>query len=1025
MSESTISTFSSIESVNISNETNHDMWNQIARMPFDLLSRTNEFMYIEKVMRLISKYHFEAHDDHMIDPHYTLKLCTLLLTVSSKSLTEIEHLREEIRRINNKKTFMENYFTSEIEKQPAEVVLGGRNAMGTNLSDKENSLVSKENISKTNESRLNNELGCLEKENSALLLELNKEKHANEELRQLLQTQHEEITAMKQDDAKMHLEYRHLDSRHHRLIERFEKTQRALEEYIENDTQRGQYKENGHLQLREEIKLLQRENYSLNELRNQAEELCEQRESEALRDMTKLRRISKDLIDEERCKLREATEHYAALKKEHSTNMAHLVDRHAEDLRVKDEEIALLRQQLDRISTKRTKHSEDDTVLMASRNEDSYRFIDSSSEKSERRRLERENSDLAAEVEELELRIDTMGEENKRLSSFIKNYECGDEGLLRFRHQLTDQMRTVEILQDENTQLRERLNYMEDSLSFTVALEKLCKKVGVTDAEITSLRSKNTTGYDEMATIREELNVLKQEIEWLEKDRRHWMNKVRLQPLIFTKLRFELGLTAEQLKRLDALVDQMKSTKITIDDGDSSHKEKYLKKSEIQHTDAQEFKEYLKTKIESAIKGAFKTLNDGTSLESVLTSLEATIETLKPVNIDDPNLSSAISSLKAELASTKRQVDEFELTIKDNESVIQALRGELASSVDEKEALVKECNQYKSFMFATLDSTSDVANNTFDKCRYDDGNVQKAGAVHRDTTKWASIASSLRDQLKMKDDVVEVLKLKLSEVEKNLEEKQRQIETEKQLSLSNLHIKETLNDQIVALQEMNEEMNEKNVELRKINSEVTSAMDQMENGSCRELLQKVVLLRRREAKLLSRLRKAIAAQEDAVAAERRLQFTIDTTFKNLQDALEGSSTGFVLPPSSAFHDHEKKIWTFCTRLSKLSFKVSCSVRIVVTFSTSRAYIIIWKSPKKLICSVKKTVRARELLIPSKMRLISLSCRLRCRKIWILTCDFRKPLTIGMGIKNTAPLRRLGGSLKALCGGKSMSIAISV
>ncbi|KAG5490901.1 hypothetical protein JIQ42_00786 [Leishmania sp. Namibia] len=886
------------------------MWDQIQRMPFQQLQETNDFVYIKKVMTLVARYVFLESDPNMCDPRCTISIAKLLKTVSEKCLIQFKHLsqksEETAAEIANLRSAFKAQLSSkeeQIEKlhdllRNARVEGTSRNA-GVELSSSE-------------------EIARLKTENDELSLQLRSLTRRNEELKQVLASRSEDKMHINESYDKAQLEYRHLASRYKRLADRFAKTEDMLEELRRKERGKKQSAQDELDRLQQKVQSLQQENFTLVQSRDRAEELCEKREAEALRDMMELRRLTKDLLDEERAKNQSLRDEFVTMKQESNVHVEQLMHQHDVDLREKEEEVALLRRQLEKATSQQKSHFDRDSSISAesslspssvtcgapaASNVDAKARVISSEEQ---RRLERENDDLHAEVEQLELRIDALDEENRRLTRLVKNYESGNEGLYRLRQDLADHTRTVEVLQAENAQLRERLNGMEDSVTFNAALRELCKRVGVTEEEINSLRPQNAAAYSEMDTLKEELSLLKEEVEWLERERRHWMNKVRLQPLMDTKLRFELGLSSEQLRQLDKLVDQMKAGAVIVEDNDESYKDKYFKELQARRRDAEQFNAYVKDRINDALKNAFVDVSAPDTAAAV-SALREHIDV-----ITSSSTTEAGAQAQEKIQRLTRRLEELEQSESVRVEEIARLRDQVVAGAAEKEVICRERDQYRDAIFGAAGIGVAQAETAAGTGSGAVGNLGESSAGATPNVKWLTVANTLREQLHVKDTLIDSLSKELAVAREKLEagraadaEQRRKAELEKKADAS-------FQDQIKALTELNEELTEKCGALSKTNKDLEDGLERLDRGTTKELLLKVVLLRRREATLLQRLRRALTTQEESTAAVRRVESQVKKTLERLRDVLEGTgpTEGAVLPRSSAGCSMEGEMLSF-------------------------------------------------------------------------------------------------------------------
>nr|VDZ48664.1 hypothetical_protein_conserved [Leishmania donovani] len=885
------------------------MWDQIQRMPFQQLQETNEFVYIKKVMSLVARYVFLESDPKMADPRYTISIAKLLKTVSAKCLTEFGRLSKTAEETTAEIANLRSAFKTQLSSKEEEI---------EKLSD----LLRKARVEGASQNAAaepssSEELVRLKTENDELSLQLRNLTRRNAELKEALASRSDDTSGIKEHYEKAQLEYRHLAARYKRLADRSAKTEDMLQELRQKEHGKKQKVDDELDRLRQKVQSLQQENYALVQSRDRAEELCEKREAEALRDMTELRRLTKDLLDEERAKNKSLRDEFVTVKQESDAHVEQLMHQHEVDLDEKEEEIALLRRQLEKATSQQKSHFHRDSSI--SDDSSSHSSVKTGtpdiSDKDakmrvipteEQRRLERENDDLHAEVEQLELRIDALDEENLRLTRLVKNYESGNEGLYRLRQELADHTRTVEVLQGENAQLRERLNGMEDSITFNAALRELCKRVGVTEEEINSLRPQNAAAYSEMDTLKEEVSLLKEEVEWLERERRHWMNKVRLQPLMDTKLRFELGLSSEQLKQLDKLVDQMKAGTVIVEENDESYKDKYFKELQARRRDAEQFNAFVKDRINDALKNAFVDVSAPDTAAAV-SALREHIDV-----ITSSSTAEAGAQAEEKIERLTRRLEELEQSEKMRVEEIARLREQVVAGTAEKEVICRERDQYREAIFGAAGigaAQTEVAAGAPAPALGDFGE-SRTGALSN--AKWLTVANTLREQLRVKDTLIDSLSKELTVAKEKLEarhaadaEQHRKMELEKKADAS-------LQDQIKALTELNEELTERCGALSKTNKDLEDSLERLDRGTTKELLLKVVLLRRREATLLQRLRRALTTQEESSAAVRRVESQMKNTLERLREILEndGPIEDAVLPRSSAGCSMESEMLSF-------------------------------------------------------------------------------------------------------------------
>lgn len=901
------------------------MWMQIQRMPFQQLQETNDFVYIEKVMTLVAKYVFLEADSNMANPKCTISVAKLLKIVCAKSLHELERLRKQESEVAAELTNARRGFAAQFQAKENEI-----ERLNKALAE-----LSKGDLSQSTADRLAavEELGRIKAENDTLTLRVQSLTRETTELKQTLASRSDDRNYINDTYDKAQLEYRHLAARYKRLADRSAKTEDMLEELRRRERAKKLDTNDELERLRQKVQTLQQENYALVQSRDRAEELCEKREAEALRDMTELRRLNRDLLEEERSKNQVLRDEFLKTKEEADAHVEQLLQQHEQDLDEKEEEISILRRQLEKaVSKRKGRFNSDNSNSNSGDDSPSGSRSDSDTETSikqrsgddgdarrkarlttseEQRKVERENDDLRAEVEQLELRIDALDEENRRLTRLVKNYESGNEGLYRLRQELADQTRTVEILQSENAQLRERLNGMEDSITFNAALRELCKRVGVTESEINSLRPQNATAYSEMDTLKEEVSLLKEEVEWLERERRYWMNKVRLQPLMDTKLRFELGLTSEQLKQLDRLVDQMKSGDVVVEDDDESYKDKYFKELQARRRDAEQFSTYVKQRINDALKDAFVDVSSANTAAAV-SQLRDHIDVITATPSTEAN-----AKAEERIRMMTLRLEELERAEKVRADEISRLREQVVASNTEKEVIGRERDQYREAIFGAAGMSRGSCGGTGGSAsseRADSptlGDFGESNAGTLSNAKWLSVSNTLREQLRTKDTLIDTLGREVSELKAKLEaERQHEIAVEEQSEKQQEKF-DALQDQIKALTVLNEEATEKCNALSRVNKDLEDGLARLDGSAAKEALLKVVLLRRREATLLQRLRRALSAQEESATAQEKLKMQVTSTLEKLRETLEDpSSTGSVLPRSSGGCSMEGEMLNF-------------------------------------------------------------------------------------------------------------------
>lgn len=845
-------------------------------MPFSQLEKTNNFAYIAKVMELVKRYHFTPEDSHMSDSGSTIHIARLLKLVASRSIQEINLQKKKYTELEQSKKEAVSNYEKKLELQHKEI---------TRLRNLEEKSPLSHGSSTKEDPTLVSELRALKDENNNLAIELKKLSVENEELRQFTRVRKEDRDEVNDYNSKILMEFKHLVAKHNRLTEKSKHTEELLQEFRAREKAREQSEDSELAHLREKVENLLVENRNLITSRDRAEELCEHRETQALRDLAELREEMKNIVEAEVEKYNHLKAKYDNYVEANESHLGELIQQHQADLAKKDELLAAV--QMNVRTPQKLLEESSESSDSNSAEEPMQRF---SGDTSNQHRLQRENYDLSQEIEQLEIRLDAAHEENTRLARIVKDYESGNEGLRNLRHSLADGNRSIELLQSENTQLRERLHGLEDSLTFTAALQELCRRIGVTDEEINSLKPTGTQTYSELDTLKDELNILREEVEWLERDRRHWMNKVRLQPLMDTKLRFELGLSPEQLKQLDQLVEQMKEGKIVVEDNDIDYKEKYYSELQLRRKDAMNFNEYVKGRIDNAINAAVAGLVHEGNSNSTASSLR---DQLQVITSRDVSHDETVKQLRDELESCKRRLEQSQLTINSQAQEILKTKEELKMARTEKDEFKSECERYKNLVF------SHIAN----EGKSEEVTNRSAGG------KWTEIAVALQEQVQAKSDLIEALTKKIASQQETIDEnlvKEKSLERE---IIAFSRKEQNLNDQLSALQETNEELMIHNTELEKVNKDVLRGIEveKDEHNSSRELLQKIVLLRKRESALVQRLRRVVKEKENILNGQHQLCASMENTLLSIKDVMEGKSSGFILAPSASRYNAEQEV----------------------------------------------------------------------------------------------------------------------
>ncbi|RNF10931.1 kinesin K39 [Trypanosoma conorhini] len=921
-------------------------WAALVALPFDEWEHAQHTPALTACVQKLCKMKWSLDDEHFSQPHYTTAIMRLLRLISVHFQLNLERLQREKEDLETSASAARN--AEDAVRAHVELLRSENNELRALMEKKGfNEGEAKEAVSSLHQDSGTEKRHSREKLAKSAR-ELDSLRQENNELCHVIKRLNAEKRHIVSEDKKFRLEYEHLVAKHKRLIENAKKTDEMLRELQRSEEVRGRDEEGELHRLRHRVRTLQQENYNLLQSRDRAEELCERREAEALRDMTELQQLHQDIVEEEKQHSQELAMELEKVQKESQKRMEESVQGLQQSLKKLEEENSTLRKRLERRFVAGHRSERDTTedsatvvqnllsgstsVLSVLPNVSPYSKLEPGNRTrqklfADRQQLQQENDRLAAELQQMEIRAEARDAEVIKIQHLLSEYERGNEGLRRLRGELADANRSIELFQDENAQLRERLNAMEDSLTFSAALQELCIRIGVTQEEIDRLRPKNTPLFSEVETLREEVATLKDEVEWLEKERRHWMDKVRLQPLLDTKLRLELGLSPEQLKQLDHMVDQMRSGRLVVEeDGDDNYKEKYFHELQLRRKEMEHFNDFVRHRIEEALREALgKTdLNSAPDAASALHTLRERFDFIaaRPLmdSAQEPPLDAA--QLRMQLRSAAQLLEQSELTIKDNAACQAVLREQLAAVTAERDMLIDERDRYRTAVFEALGVTpsavptverreanaetlatpseaapvSGVASEAPPSPvlpEMQKNNVHAARAVP-----LGAISRTFEEQLRVKDGLIASLKAAIEAARKEAAEHQAaEVKATERLSEVSA-AREDLRNQVAAIQQMNEELSGKLEEKTRLLEDLQQTVQHLESDNTRQLLQKIVLLRQREGKLLERLRRVRETQEEAVRSEQTLREYVNTTFKSLKEALEDTSTGFVLPRSS-------------------------------------------------------------------------------------------------------------------------------
>ena len=169
------------------------------------------------------------------------------------------------------------------------------------------------------------------------------------------------------------------------------------------------------------------------------------------------------------------------------------------------------------------------------------------------KKLRRVNADL----DNANVRIVALEERELELEQKVRHLSRENPEGQRREALIEQQQQEISVLGEEITALNDRLSSHLDALEQAETLKTLCRQLGVTEDELNALNVKGVKS--ELETMREQVKILEEEVLWLEKERAHWLRKVRMMPLLDAQLRLKLGLTEKQQREIEQIVQAMKS----------------------------------------------------------------------------------------------------------------------------------------------------------------------------------------------------------------------------------------------------------------------------------------------------------------------------------------------------------------------------------------------------------------------------------------------------------------------------------
>jgi hypothetical protein len=885
-------------------------WDGLTALPlreFEQMQRS--ISDIDRWIGVAQGFVLDESDGHFANPRYSCTLARLLRLLLSKCdfdanklFTENEEYKQRLLEQDSDGNAIRDVTTqlAEERRANADSIRLMEESLQATKEEKaravdQNRLLMVDLKSKDRElEKLRAELEQARKETTRVLREKN-------DIKRQLDSRDAVLTKGEQEQTKVMREHEHLLVKHKEAMDKIEKMSETLRTVEGTDRQRLELYERDIASLTQQLQVLQQETTEITAQRDKAEDACERREREALSDMQELQQLHKELMEEERQRYQTLREEFVQLRAEFEVRQSDHTVHH--ELQEKTEEIDRLKKQLQAARSQLQNQGGEPFTPLQNSSSTMISPATSAAEThvvnklvAEKKRLEAEVESLTTELHELQLKAEFQDTQNLQLSRLLEDYQRGDEGFRKLHREMLEANRTVELLQHETQQLRERLASMEDVVLLCNALKVLCRRVGVTEEELDKIQSSSALKASELETLRQEVLMLKEEADWLEKDRRHWMNKVRLQPLLDTRLRFELGLSAEQLKQLDLIVDQMKSGAVVLEDeAGGSYRDKYLAEAKERQKESQMFNEFIKVRLEEVIATLVAqqpaAVSEGPQLAAALAEMRMhASQAVASASAASAQLTSN-EEAERQIRGLASRLDQVELLRKEEAAERERLREDVARLESEKKTICEDRDAYRTFV---LDGQQSMTFNTSSI-----GSPPRQRLMSR---AGEDLAPIFKEQLRVKEDRIVQLECAIRNSDAELASFRNQIDAltserghqEMRLQMS----KEQLSMQSDELRVASEKVQE----LEKIRSDFEEYMKRSDvAASSRELLQKIVVLRQREAKLLQRLRQATSDQEAAQEAEEKLQRYVNTTLKGIKDAMDpaAASTGFVLPTNAS------------------------------------------------------------------------------------------------------------------------------
>jgi hypothetical protein len=545
---------------------------------------------------------------------------------------------------------------------------------------------------------------------------------------------------------------------------------------------------------------------------------------------------------------------------------------------------------------------------------------------------------LRQEVVKLERESDETGAELDKTRKLLAMYRDKDKSVEEYYNKLETEKRAREALEAVNEQLQERLNTHDDLIDYCENLRALCGQLGATQADLDELNVRGAR--TEIEVLRQKVHNLEEEQQWMEQDRKYWISRVRLQPLLQAKLRIELGLTAEQMKVADEIVAKMRRDEYegadTVEQRNEDFREKFLEERRLRLKDQEDFNGVVAKRLEegvqrflggnpmSASAGGGGIVSGAVAFtQEALQQLRDEIRAMLPQRAglgttgtgeDVDSLRQAIVEQTRLVKSQSEQLQQLELSLKDRfEEVLQHRNRTLRAEEEAREA-VEERDRYREVLAGRADPSASYtaavtataptplraggshlhlhAPSPMRQSSLHLLNSSIAGSglggsqrlVAPDNTAldhMIAIEHGLRKQLQSKDIAIAALEQRVRDSERVASEERNKCSAAERIVEHK--------DREIAAHERNEADLSAVLEATSARAEELEKVktDLMATAGDKRLLQKIVDLRSRESKLLTRVRLLHREREMAVRAVERLEVQTAERLDDLRDAMSG------------------------------------------------------------------------------------------------------------------------------------------